>query len=331
MTQPLAFLIASPRSGTTWLQAALNAHPDVACIEQRLFGMHADFVNDAGADRPRLRVTTDLYADALSLHLAPGVSRSRTDEGLNELLASISGAVVDRVRAWSNARVVVDKITPYTGTSRDVVAKLGRLFPEAPVVHLIRDGRDVAVSGVMHWLTKALDGNDETDAHAKRRAWLLEGIGEARPDRLFLPGEIEEWGRTWSEPSRAMCLRIDAGDALLVRYEGMLVDHCAELTRVLNHVGVDPTPSSVRACCEASSFERMSGGRTRGHDRPGAHVRKGIAGDWRNWFTRADGELFQSVVGDTLQRFGYEQSERWWADLPESLAERVPTEQGVNA
>ena len=32
------FVISAPRSGSTWLQRALNEHPQVFCTEHRLFG-----------------------------------------------------------------------------------------------------------------------------------------------------------------------------------------------------------------------------------------------------------------------------------------------------
>ena len=51
------FIIASPRSGTTWMSKMLNAHPNIFCVERRLFGDYADLVLDEGANKPRLRVT----------------------------------------------------------------------------------------------------------------------------------------------------------------------------------------------------------------------------------------------------------------------------------
>ena len=36
------------------LQRLLNAHPEVCCVERRLFGEYADFVQDDGQDEPRL-------------------------------------------------------------------------------------------------------------------------------------------------------------------------------------------------------------------------------------------------------------------------------------
>ena len=48
--------------------------------------------------------------------------------------------------------------------------------------------------------------------------------------------------------------------------------------------------------------------------------RKGIVGDWKNYFTRRDGQLFQQIAGDQLCALGYVQDESWIDLLPEQLA-----------
>ena len=331
MTPQPSFLIASPRSGTTWAQTALNAHPDIACIEQRLLGMHADLVRDAHTTTPRLRVTLDRYVHALTQHLAPGDPESRTRPKRDELLADISAAITTRVRDWSGARVVVDKITPYEGTADAVVERLNAVFPGATVSHLVRDGRDVAVSGVMHWLNKALEGDARTPAHARRRRWLVEGRADEAMDRLFLPGELERWARTWREPTLALKDAVSAGTVEVFRYEALLDDPMNQFAHLVAHHGGSADAHTVAACIDASSFERMSGGRARGDDRPGAHVRNGVAGDWRRWFTREDGQRFAVLAGDTLGFLGYEKADEWWADLPERLGPISATPAGANA
>jgi len=80
-----AFIVCGPRSGTTWLVQALGALPDVYATELRAFGQHVDLVEDAGAARPRLRITLDRYVDALLAHhvWAPlGGARDKTREDL---------------------------------------------------------------------------------------------------------------------------------------------------------------------------------------------------------------------------------------------------------
>ena len=58
----------------------------------------------------------------------------------------------------SGKQVFVDKLTPYPGTAERAVESSARLFPDARVIVLTRDGRDVAVGGVMHWLNRTIVG-----------------------------------------------------------------------------------------------------------------------------------------------------------------------------
>ena len=53
-------------------------------------------------------------------------------------------------------------------------------------------------------------------------------------------------------------------------------------------------------------------------------VRKGIVGDWKNYFSREAGEVFDRHCGDVMVRLGYEADRDWWTALPpiDELRER---------
>ena len=55
----------------------------------------------------------------------------------------------------------------------------------------------------------------------------------------------------------------------------------------------------------------MSGGRTAGQQDVGSGRRKGQAGDWKNYFTPRDRELFAATAQPALERFGYETDDGW--------------------
>lgn len=319
MNQSPVFIICAPRSGTTWLVRALNAHPEVCATELRAFGEHVDLVQDVGAPKPRLRITLDEYINAL---LSPhdwtplGPSREAVrDEILRDVYTTIQGHALRQ----TGKRVFVDKLTPFLGTADRAVRTIARLFPGAKVIMLVRDGRDVAVSGVMHWLTKGMAGGQLSDQQRIRRAFFLEQA-PAPPARFFTDAEIEEWTGFWRQSIEAVQARTAALDCLVVRYEGMSDDLAAELTRICEFVGVNARAPIVRDAVAASTFEVMSGGRRRGDDAPGQHVRKGIVGDWRRYFTAADAALFDRLAGDCLIAWGYEPDHAWTTRAPRQLA-----------
>jgi hypothetical protein len=59
----------------------------------------------------------------------------------------------------------------------------------------------------------------------------------------------------------------------------------------------------------------MSGGRRRGDDAPGAHVRKGVVGDWRQYFTHEDAVRFDEIAGERIVSCGYEMDARWFKNV----------------
>ncbi len=313
------FILAAPRSGTTWLVRALNAHPDVYATELRAFGEYVDVVQDQGAAKPRLRITLDEYINALlnSHQWAPlGSSRG---EVRDDILCDVYATLQHHALQQSGKTVFVDKLTPYLGTSDRAIESIARVFPEAKVVVLLRDGRDVAVSGIMHWLTKSVVGQALSIEQRLRRAFFLENATEP-PKRFFTDDELGAWARHWSEPIEAMQAHGGRLESLVVRYECMSRDISGELTRICTFLGVDASASAVRECAEASTFEAMSGGRRRGDDAPGQHVRKGIVGDWRRFFTTADAQVFDRIAGTCLIASGYEPDSQWTARMPERLS-----------
>jgi hypothetical protein len=59
------------------------------------------------------------------------------------------------------------------------------------------------------------------------------------------------------------------------------------------------------------SFERKSHGRKRGQEDVNSHYRKGIAGDWRTYFTPKVCKLFKERYGNLLVKLNYEKDLDW--------------------
>ena len=47
--------------------------------------------------------------------------------------------------------------------------------------------------------------------------------------------------------------------------------------------------------------------------------RKGEIGDWKNYFTRRDGQMFHELAGNQLLAAGYATDARWFETLPDEL------------
>lgn len=320
MPQPrrrVAFVISAPRSGSTWLQKALNHHPSVYCTEHRFFGDYHDVVPTADGSEA-LRCTLDRYTALLHeyhAYRALGLKRTGFD---NAMLGHLVNAMLDFDHAHSGKPVIVDKITPYRGTADLVMKRIRRFVPKAGLVQLVRDGRDVLASGVFDWIRRVKLEHPRHAVFVERQPGLV-------LERFFDDDDIVQWAEEWTGPIRAFAKH--APDAHRISYEAMKRDQAAVLAGLLPELSLTPDPAMISMCVEGATFKKMSGGRRAGEGVPVAKARKGVVGDWRNYFTRRDGALFHELAGAELIAMGYETDDAWVATLPESLditAERLP-------
>ncbi len=302
----LRFIVAAPRSGTTWMQTALNSHPDVYCAENRLFGKFAEiWPNNDGSQSARL--TLDSVAGVYKTHVGPLLGDD-TERRERALFQAFLEALLNVERELSGKPIIVDKITPYIGTTDVVSRGLEEFFPSAKVVHLVRDGRDVLVSGFFHWINRTDDG---------RR--LLSSCD--RVERLLNDEFVDYWSTMWTEVNKGMAEhpRVSAR----IRYEELITDFEATFKTLLNAFSLRSEVRVVHRAKSLSAFTKMSGGRERGEAHTASDVRKGVVGDWKNWFTRKDAERFWSVAGDTMKAFGYEKDASWIETVPTTLDLRL--------
>jgi hypothetical protein len=318
---PIFFVVGNQKSGTTWLMTILNSHPEILCQgEGRPFGR-----NWRQEHLKRLRASyppTSLYNAILSSEdLRYWIERSvwsRHDD-TDEHLVNLTGLAIEYFLTQqlqkTGKRLVGDKTVL---SDPGIIKEIGAICPDAKVIHIIRDGRDVVVSAMHHRWNQAEDqgGNTRiTPAQlAKREAYRED------PGNLLRTGEgifPEEWlARIAGKWSTRVGNAVEDGPALLganyaeVRYEGLLEKPEEEVRRLLEFLGADASEPSVKRCVDVASFEKVSGGRERGQE-AASFFRKGIAGDWKNVFTVQDKRDFKAAAGDLLVKLGYEKDDGW--------------------
>ena len=87
---------------------------------------------------------------------------------------------------------------------------------------------------------------------------------------------------------------------MLVRFEDLTGPNQATvLEQLLRHCDIDMPRPVFDELLRAHAFEAVSG-RARGDEDLHSHYRKGVAGDWRNYFDADLAARFRDVVGDLL-------------------------------
>jgi hypothetical protein len=191
-----------------------------------------------------------------------------------------------------------------------------------PSLYIRRDGRDVVVSMYHFWVR----GTRMTKNPKFRRTltnFFLELYGPGF-DPADVHGNLPRFieyqmtaaptthGMTWQEHIADWwdCPRVGH-----LTYEELLTDTAGTLWRALAQAsGSEPDREMTELAALRHDFARSSG-RKRGEQHLGSFLRKGVAGDWRNQFTREAGEVFDSFAGDALVEFGYEQDRHWYETL----------------
>lgn len=100
-------------------------------------------------------------------------------------------------------------------------------------------------------------------------------------------------------------------NVLLCKYEEIGGENQHEAwKKIFDHFAIPLTAGEITGLLEKYSFEKLSG-RQKGDENKNAHLRKGVAGDWRNYLNDQHKQLFKEYAGDLLVQSGYEKDDNW--------------------
>lgn len=194
-------------------------------------------------------------------------------------------------------------IKDYTG---DFDSK--RPFYDKPVVLLVRDPRDVAVSQFFQWKHRLKPGKVALNNYPPRdqEISLFDFVMSERGGGMQ---EVIDYMNLWAR-------EVDRMERFhLVRYEDLRANSEEELARMLDFLGVKATGEQVKAAVDYSSFENMkkmesqsaqsklAGGRMkpRDKDNPDSYkVRRAKVGGYRDYFTDEEVAAIDARLAQTL-------------------------------
>jgi LPS sulfotransferase NodH len=269
MTAPLVVLGVS-RSGTTLLRVILDRSPGIAIPDESFF------VPLLARRHRRLEPTR--FLDDLSrlpTLRAWGVSPSDVAPRLRPAMPTgeAIAAVFEAYASLHSKPRWGDKTPMYMRH----LGLLERLFPKAQYVHLIRDGRDAALS--------FLEMPDGTFT----RTW-------AHPDtaREFACEWVTQLGA-----ARALGRRVGALRYLEVRYENLVSDPSGVVASICEFAGLPFEPAMIDYVGTVEVAAKP-------HQRRLEHPPTVGVRDWRSDMRAEDVEAFETVAGDLLWELGYE-------------------------
>ncbi len=275
----LFFIGGAPRSGTTWLQQLLDAHPDVCSKGEGLFLQHL----------------------AVPLEKAMA-QRAEVIEGKNKQLFRHTGGyplpAKDDVEFLMGTAILTalwqqSEGKPYRAigekTPENVFfyPRLKALFPGAKFISIARDPRDVLTSA-WHFFKKLSPDEDEVAAK-------LEFIRGALPS-------LNEGAHKMVEFHKG-----NPDDHIFVTYDGLRTRPGPFLAQLFRFIGVSDSAEIVSECVRATDFALQTGGRPPGVEQNGVFHRKGEVGSWKATLNAEMSQVILKDLGWMFPLFGWQQ------------------------
>jgi hypothetical protein len=271
------FVAGVPKSGTTWLGQLLDVHPEISCKGEACLYAFTNSLTYISGEYNKLLAKRAGHVSELNEF--PPLSDSEIHSMMRYFFELRLAAIAAPEKS---ALKFVGEKDPFHA---EQLPLLHKLFPEAKVIHIIRDGRDVILSSWHH--------NKRVNDPAMKAVQF----------DTFLDDAAEIWAKTLRQARETAPI---LGDRYLeIRYEDLVADVLPNLKRVLDHLGADADEEMLRTCAEGASFEKLSKGRSRGQEDAQSFFRKGLANDWRNHLTPAQIKRCNARSAGLLQELGY--------------------------
>lgn len=209
-----AFIVGVPRSGTTLLRVLLGSHTQIASAPETPW-----IVGGYGKTSMRQLVNGLTKEASGPLKNLTGVDRGVIISGARYMVQSILECYLESVAKPFLVLKTPDDIAH--------VEFLVELFPDARLIHIVRDGRDVACSS----------------AAKRNTGWgdkLNGGYGV-----ITIENAMKRWA-TWEAQAADALAKLPKNQILKLRFEDLVGSPVAELQKVTLGLGLNFEPEMLR-------------------------------------------------------------------------------------
>ena len=294
---PIPFVVGLTRSGTTLLRMMLDAHPELAVPPETHFV--PDLIKTARAE------------EATAEQLAAAITGNRTwgDFGITEAELLEAFNSIEQIDDGQAVRTFFEMYAAKQGKPRWgektpaymlSIKRIGTTIPEARFIHLIRDGRDVALSQTDRAINEQPPPADQAARWVKRIRKARDQGADIGSER-YLEARYEDLVREPEETLKRICafIKLPFDEQMLRYYEGA-AERLAEMG------------GELRA--EEGHAAQPAGYRIDNHKPTTKPPDPSKLDKWRREMAPEDLRAYESVAGEMLTELGYELG----SDLAES-------------
>lgn len=296
------FILGHARSGTTLLMRLARLHPEVHCNYQAHFFTR----------KPMLKSLVD--SAEIEEWLTRKSNRWNHGHDLSPLVLRTSADFIMERDAAREGKMIVGDKSP-SSVIHGVVPEMHSLYPDAKIINIVRDGRDVLIS---ERFRNFVEESKFLTAEDKRI------IADLRVDSApfsdgrrsiftepFIRNIASRWVKDLTETDTE-AQSLYSGKYHTLRYEDLLQTPFDEMKRLWQFLGV----KNVDAALEESVKTEMSSNpdgewQAQRNEGIASFLPKGQAGNWQRLFTARDKALFKEIAGNVLVKWGYEDSVDW--------------------
>ncbi len=296
------FILGHARSGTTILMRLARLHPEVHCNYQAHFFTRAPMLKSL--------VETPEAADWLSR------KSNRWNQGrdLSPLvLRAAADFIMERDAARESKRIVGDK-SPSSVIHGQVVRDTYAVYPDAKLVYIVRDGRDVLIS---ERFRNFVEDSKFLTAEDRRIVEALKADQTPFTDgrrSIFTDDFIRRVAKRWVADLTEIdgeARRLYPQAYFSLRYEDLLAQPFAEMQKLWAFLGVQ-TDAALETEIKNEMGQNLDEvWQAKRNDSIASFLPKGKAGNWRNIFTQHDRLVFKEIAGEMLVEWNYEKDLNW--------------------
>jgi len=283
------FVRGIEKSGTTWMRTLLGNHPEINMSEKEV---HFEYIYEAAMFRFIKQM--DIISQALYTPLVNGWFL----DFVREVMASLASTKPDAI-------YIAEK-TP---------GPVKFLIPNCPHILIVRDGRDVLISFLYHYVNfpgeligfcpKEIVDHKHIANYNKDKQYF-----EKNPSLLVESSDcVYRLGKYWAETLEQQLATVenaktfgDDTSVFYLKYETLWHDVANVSKAMYRYLNVDEKKAPELTKWTTPGFN--------GFDL-GAFYRKGKVNDWQTYFTPETVRIFKDAAGQQLIRAGYEKDINW--------------------